>query len=217
MAATLREMGVNFDIIRNDPWGRQPWTCDLLPHIFPARIGRSSGGAFGSGSAPSSTSSRTPTASAKSCARARSPSRRCSAARIFRMPPSGLPRPRVGLPASERDLSGAGRARRLQVKHHHFGHATGISYMMQNRRALARVAPEIFQDSPVQSLAETPLADHGAAPRKRRRRAAAIPRWCCSRPARAARSLPSRASSRGAWAFRWCRAAIFSCWTIRSA
>src|SRR4051794_33366175 len=34
MSATLREMGVNFDVIRNDPWGRQPWTCDLLPHIF---------------------------------------------------------------------------------------------------------------------------------------------------------------------------------------
>ena len=30
--------------------------------------------------------------------------------------------------------------------------------MMQNRRALARVVPEIFQDTPVQSLAETPLA-----------------------------------------------------------
>ena len=29
--------------------------------------------------------------------------------------------------------------------------------MMQNRRALARVIPEIFQDSPVRSLAETPL------------------------------------------------------------
>src|SRR5260370_1033 len=34
MEATLREMGVTFDLIRNDPWGRQPWTCDLLPHIF---------------------------------------------------------------------------------------------------------------------------------------------------------------------------------------
>src|SRR3954447_24301699 len=34
MEATLREMGVTFDLIRNDPWGRQPWTCDLLPHVF---------------------------------------------------------------------------------------------------------------------------------------------------------------------------------------
>jgi uncharacterized circularly permuted ATP-grasp superfamily protein/uncharacterized alpha-E superfamily protein len=44
------------------------------------------------------------------------------------------------------------------VKNHHFSHAAGISYMMQNRRALARVVPEIFQDAAVQSLAETPLA-----------------------------------------------------------
>src|SRR5262245_9163171 len=34
MEAVLREMGVTFDLIRNDPWGRQPWTCDLLPHVF---------------------------------------------------------------------------------------------------------------------------------------------------------------------------------------
>ena len=37
MEATLREMGVNFDITRSDPWGRQPWTCDLLPHLFEAQ------------------------------------------------------------------------------------------------------------------------------------------------------------------------------------
>ena len=34
MEATLREMGVTFDVMRNDPWGRPPWTCDLLPHVF---------------------------------------------------------------------------------------------------------------------------------------------------------------------------------------
>ncbi|HEY3258565.1 MAG TPA: circularly permuted type 2 ATP-grasp protein, partial [Gemmatimonadaceae bacterium] len=51
-----------------------------------------------------------------------------------------------------RNASGA-----WEVKHHHFSHATGISYMMQNRRALARVLPELFQDTAVQSLAEMPL------------------------------------------------------------
>src|SRR5437763_307389 len=45
-----------------------------------------------------------------------------------------------------------------QVKLHHCGHATVITYMMQNRRALARVLPDIFQDTAVQSLAEMPLA-----------------------------------------------------------
>ncbi|MDP9291728.1 MAG: circularly permuted type 2 ATP-grasp protein, partial [Verrucomicrobiota bacterium] len=47
---------------------------------------------------------------------------------------------------------------RLAVKDHYLSHGAGISYMMQNRRALARVVPEIFHNMPVRSLAETPLA-----------------------------------------------------------
>jgi uncharacterized circularly permuted ATP-grasp superfamily protein/uncharacterized alpha-E superfamily protein len=75
----------------------------------------------------------------------------------FQIASIGLPRPRgsylhlSGL-CIARDDGGSG-----QVKHHHFGHATGVSYLMQNRRALARVLPEIFQDDSVQSLAEMPL------------------------------------------------------------
>lgn len=44
------------------------------------------------------------------------------------------------------------------VKHHHFAHASGLSYMMQNRRALARVVPEVFEDVPLRALADAPLA-----------------------------------------------------------
>ncbi|MGC3989435.1 MAG: circularly permuted type 2 ATP-grasp protein [Chthoniobacteraceae bacterium] len=44
----------------------------------------------------------------------------------------------------------------IEVKHHHFSRASGLSYMMQNRRALARVMPELFEDAAVRSLAETP-------------------------------------------------------------
>src|SRR5207248_8056804 len=47
---------------------------------------------------------------------------------------------------------------KLMVKNHLFSRSSGIAYMMQNRRALARVLPEIFQDTPVRSLAGTPLA-----------------------------------------------------------
>ena len=47
---------------------------------------------------------------------------------------------------------------RLAVKHHHFSHASGISYMMQNRRALARVTPDIFEDVSLRSLADAPQA-----------------------------------------------------------
>ena len=34
--ATMREMGVTFDIARDKPWGRRPWYCDLMPQIFTA-------------------------------------------------------------------------------------------------------------------------------------------------------------------------------------
>jgi uncharacterized circularly permuted ATP-grasp superfamily protein/uncharacterized alpha-E superfamily protein len=157
MEATLREMGVTFDIIRNDPWGRQPWTCDLLPHAF---------------------------ASEEWALIVRGIRQRLKAFELFLrdvysrreilragvvpihavlgsphyQPASiGLPRPRD----SYLHLSGICLARdprgAWQVKHHHFSHATGLSYMMQNRRALARVIPELFQDTPVQSLADVPL------------------------------------------------------------
>ena len=157
MAATLREMGVNFDIIRNDPWGRQPWTCDLLPHVFAGedwallvRGFRQRLRAFEhfladvygpreilrSGTIPIHAVLGSP---------------------HYQNASIGLPLP-AGAYLHLTGLCVARGARgEWQVKHHHFGHATGISYMMQNRRALARVVPEIFQDTPVQSLAETPL------------------------------------------------------------
>ena len=158
MAATLREMGVNFDIIRNDPWGRQPWTCDLLPHIFPSddwalivRGFRQRLRAFEHFLAD--------VYGKREILRAGViPIHAVLGSPHFQTASIGLPRPR----GSYLHLSGLCLARdhrgTLHVKHHHFGHATGISYMMQNRRALARVVPEMFQDTPVQSLAETPLA-----------------------------------------------------------
>jgi len=158
MAATLREMGVNFDIIRNDPWGRQPWTCDLLPHVFPSedwalivRGFRQRLCAFEHFLAD--------VYGPRDILRAGViPIHGVLGSPHFQTASIGLPRPR----GFYLHLSGLCLARNhrgvLHVKHHHFGHATGISYMMQNRRALARVVPEMFQDTPVQSLAETPLA-----------------------------------------------------------
>ena len=158
MEATLREMGVTFDIIRDDPWGRQPWTCDLLPQIFSGEDWTQLVAGF----------------------RQRLRAFECLLADVYGkreilragvVPITavlGSPHYQnaaVGLPRTRDSflhLSGMCVARdargTLQVKHHHFAHATGISYMMQNRRALARVVPEIFQDTPVHSLAETPLA-----------------------------------------------------------
>jgi uncharacterized circularly permuted ATP-grasp superfamily protein len=50
-----------------------------------------------------------------------------------------------------RDSSG-----RLLVKNHYLSHASGLSYMIQNRRLLARVLPELFQSQPVESIADIP-------------------------------------------------------------
>ncbi|MEA3206249.1 MAG: hypothetical protein QOG92_1944 [Verrucomicrobiota bacterium] len=50
-----------------------------------------------------------------------------------------------------RDSSG-----RLVVKNHYLSHASGLSYMIQNRRLLARVLPELFQSQPVESIADIP-------------------------------------------------------------
>ena len=158
MEATLREMGVTLDVIRKDPWGQQAWACDLLPQVFDfedwQRIVRGT-------------------------------RQRLNAFELFLQdvygqkeilrqgvipiqPVLGSPQYQnvsIGLPRAQnsylhlsglcivRDPKGA-----LTVRHHHFGHAAGISYMMQNRRALARVTPDIFQESSVQSLAQTPQA-----------------------------------------------------------
>lgn len=157
MSATLREMGVTFDITRNEPWGRQPWTCDLLPHIFAGaewelivRGFRQRLNAFElflddvygkreilrAGAIPVQIVLGSP---------------------HYQNASIGIPRPRgaylhlSGLCVA-RDAHGA-----LQVKQQHFAHSTGISYMLQNRRALARIAPELFGDASIQSLAESPL------------------------------------------------------------
>jgi len=69
----------------------------------------------------------------------------------------GLPKPRNFFLHLSGICIRRNRSGHLEVKHHHVSRASGVSYMMQNRRALARVMPELFEDIPVHSLAETPL------------------------------------------------------------
>jgi uncharacterized circularly permuted ATP-grasp superfamily protein/uncharacterized alpha-E superfamily protein len=157
MAATLREMGVNFDIIRNDPWGRQPWTCDVLPQLFESQDWALLVRGFRQRLRAFELFLADVYSRREILREGIVPIHAVLGSPHFQIASIGLPRPRdaylhlSGLCVA-RDPRGA-----WHVKHHHFGHATGISYMMQNRRALARVLPEIFQDTPVQSLAETPL------------------------------------------------------------
>ena len=157
MAAVLREMGVTFDVIRNDPWGRHPWTCDLLPHIFEVadwdllvRGFQQRLRAFEAFLAD--------VYGDRAILRAGVvPIQVVLGSPHYQAAAMGLPRPRGAFlhlsgMCVRRDPRG-----QWQVKHHHFSHATGLSYMMQNRRALARVIPELFQNVAVHSLAEMPL------------------------------------------------------------
>lgn len=158
MAATLREMGVNFDVIRSDPWGRQPWTCDLLPHIFASEDWALLVAGFRQRLRAFEHFLADVYGKREILRAGAVPIHAVLGSPHFQNACTHLPCPR----GAYLHLSGMCVARDArgmwQVKHHHFGHATGISYMMQNRRALARVLPEIFQDTAVQSLAEMPLA-----------------------------------------------------------
>ena len=157
MEAVLREMGVTFDLMRNDPWGREPWSCDLLPHIFESddwtlivRGFQQRLRAF--------ECFLSDVYGKKEILRAGVvPLQAVLASPHYELPAIGLPRPGKAF----LHLSGACICRsptgQWQVKHHHFSHATGLSYMLQNRRALARVMPEIFETAAVQPLAEMPL------------------------------------------------------------
>lgn len=157
MSATLREMGVTFNIMHGDPWGREPWRCDLLPQLiagaewdlivrgfrqrlraWEAFLKDIYGGReiLRAGAVPVQAVLGSPN---------------YQHASIGLAPPRDAYLHLTGLCLS-RDHHGT-----LQVKQHHSAPATGIPYMLQNRRALARVAPELFEELAVQPLAESPL------------------------------------------------------------
>ena len=158
MQAAMRELGVTFELNKGKAFGQKPWSCDVLPHVF-------------SGEEWSLVT--------------RGLRQRMRAFELFLhdiygrqdilrsgnipIPPVlGSPhfqRPAVNLePSHKRYLHLGGLCLKrdstghLQVSSQHFGHATGVAYMVQNRRVLARVAPETFSDLSVASIAETPTA-----------------------------------------------------------
>ena len=157
MEATLREMGVTFDIIRNDPWGQQPWSCDLLPQVFASADWAHIVAGIRQRLRAFECFLRDVYDQREILRAGVVPIHAVLGSPHYQSAAIGLARPRdsflhlSGICIS-RDVRG-----QWQVKHHHFSHATGISYMMQNRRALARVIPELFEDTPVHSLAEVPL------------------------------------------------------------
>ncbi|MEI6338206.1 MAG: circularly permuted type 2 ATP-grasp protein [Verrucomicrobiota bacterium] len=158
LEATMREMGVTFDVGRSRPWGQRPWFCDALPEIFAAEEWEHLADGM------------------RQRLRAfelflqdiHGPKEILRQHVIPAAPVLGSPyfqRPAVGLPRPGGDflhLCGAALVRRqdgrMAVSHHYFSNASGISYMMQNRRALSRVFAESFHGRCVESIADVPVS-----------------------------------------------------------
>jgi uncharacterized circularly permuted ATP-grasp superfamily protein/uncharacterized alpha-E superfamily protein len=158
LEATMREMGVTFDISRDRPWGKRPWFCDLLPDLF-------GGGEWEHLATGVRQRLRAfemflqDIHGGKEILRAQVvPARPVLGSPYFQRPVVGLPRPGGAF----LHLSGLALARlpdgRMAVSHHYFSNASGISYMMQNRRALSRVFAEAFQDHNPQSISDVPVS-----------------------------------------------------------
>jgi uncharacterized circularly permuted ATP-grasp superfamily protein/uncharacterized alpha-E superfamily protein len=152
MEATLREMGVTYGIAQGDQ--AEPWICDLLPHIFTA------------------TEWEQVTSGINQRVKAfelflqdiygKRQILRDGAIQVhpvlgsphYQAASMGLPLPREAyLHLSGICLTRNGNGQ-LAVKEHHLSRASGISYMIQNRRALASVLPDLFEQNTVRSLAD---------------------------------------------------------------
>ena len=157
LEATMRELGVTFDVGRKHLWGQRPWFCDALPELFD-----------GLSWEPLAAGLRQRLKAFELFLRdIHGPKEILRQHVIPAAPVLGSPyfqRPAVGLPlpgGAFLHLAGAALARlpdgRMAVTHHYFGQASGMSYMMQNRRALSRVFPEVFQGQSVRSIADLPV------------------------------------------------------------
>ncbi|MCX7869397.1 MAG: circularly permuted type 2 ATP-grasp protein, partial [Terrimicrobiaceae bacterium] len=162
LEATLREMGVTFGIARPQAWNSKPWTCDLLPQIFSA----------GEWELISRALTQRLRAFELFLRDIHGPREILKEGILPVQPVLGSPwrHPSVkGLPLAGGaflHLAGAAICRlpdgRMAFKHHYFSNASGIAYMMQNRRALARVIPQSFGNLAISPLAGAPgdILDH---------------------------------------------------------
>ena len=82
---------------------------------------------------------------------------------------------------------------------------SGISYVLENRAAMARLVPELFAGLPRAPGRPLPAAAAERAALGRARRPRARRRSCCGRPARSTRPTSSTRSSPARWASSWSR------------
>jgi len=156
LQATMREMGVTFDIVRDRPWGRRPWYCDLMPHIFTRQEWEPLAKGMAQRLQAYECFLRDVYGERRILRQGFAPFEQVLGSPYYQHAASGLVPPG----GAYLHLSGMAVARRADgefvVKHQYFSHASGISYMIQNRRAMARVMPQTFQDYTIHSIADAP-------------------------------------------------------------
>lgn len=156
LEATMREMGVTFDIVRDCPWGRRPWFCDLAPQIFTAEEWKPLDAGVKQRVHAYECFLRDIYGKARILRQGTIPVQQVLGSSHYQRVACGLPVPEGAYLHVTGIAVGREPTGRLVVKHHYFSHASGISYMIQNRRALARVIPQSFQDYSLQSISDTP-------------------------------------------------------------
>lgn len=155
--ATLREMGVSFGTDRTRAWTSKGWACDILPQVFSAEEWRLVERGFGQRIEAFECLLADLYGQKKILRDGLLPTRAALGSPYYEMPACGLS-PTGG---HYFHLSGLCLTRlpdgRLAVKNHYFSHASGISYMMQNRRAMVRACPELFSRAAIELIADAPL------------------------------------------------------------
>lgn len=156
LEATMREMGVTFDIVRDRPWGRRPWYCDLAPQIFTSAEWSALAAGVRQRVRAYEFFLRDVYGDQRILRQGILPHVPVLGSAHFQLPAHGLARADGAFLHLSGVAVGRSAGGTLMVKHHYFSHASGISYMIQNRRALARVIPQSLQDYSLCSIADTP-------------------------------------------------------------
>ncbi len=158
MEAAMRELGITFDLSKNHAARRKPWTCDVLPHVFSGEEWAHVTQGLRQRMRAFESFLRDIYGRQEILRHGVLPIPPVFGSPLFQRPAVHLETPRgrylhLGAVCLKRDEAG-----KIQISSQHFGQAPGISYMVQNRRLLARVAPETFSDLSVASIAETPTS-----------------------------------------------------------
>ena len=156
LEATMREMGVTFDVKRDRPWGKRAWFCDLLPQIFTPEEWDPLAEGIRQRLKAFELFLQDIYSKKQILLDGVIPIAPVLGSAFFQRSASGLPLPS----GAYLHLSGISICRleggELGVKHHYFSNASGMSYMIQNRRALTRVIPQSFQDTGIHSISDVP-------------------------------------------------------------